>query len=157
MCQPCAQPRAVCSLSLAKQGALPPFIAASPPPSHVMLRGCGVGCACSARSFWRVLLLQARLCVPVRCICMMPGWWLGWACDQMSCRATSMRLLGEIACSCVCASFATRWGSFRFPPGRCACAYSFAASVAQPVPLTVWVFAGNASSSFTIVRSSDDW
>ena len=32
-------------LSLADQGA-PPFIAASPPPSHAMLRGCGAWCAC---------------------------------------------------------------------------------------------------------------
>ena len=46
-------------LSRKKQGAQP-FIAASPPPPHAMLRGCGACCACSASGFWPVPLLQAR-------------------------------------------------------------------------------------------------
>ena len=61
-------------LSRKKQGA-PPFIAASPPPPHAMLRGCGAWCACSASGFWPVPLPQARSRVPVCCICCagMPG------------------------------------------------------------------------------------
>ena len=53
-----------------------------------MLRGCGAVCACSASGVWPVLLLQARLRVPVRCICCarMPGGFHGWAaCAQASC------------------------------------------------------------------------
>ena len=41
---PCLLER-VQKLSRKKQGA-PPFIAASPPPPHAMLRGCGAVCAC---------------------------------------------------------------------------------------------------------------
>ena len=68
-------------------GGAPPSIAASPPPSHAMLRSCGACCACSASECWPVPFPQARSRVPVCCICcagmpgfaMMPGWFAGQA------------------------------------------------------------------------------
>ena len=91
-------------LSRKKQGA-PPFIAASPPPPHAMLRGCGAWCACSASGFWPVPLPQARSRESVRCICCagMPGFanagimvlaWLG-VCSVLLLAAVRERVLCE--------------------------------------------------------------
>ena len=114
-------------LSRKKQGA-PPFIAASPPPPHAMLRGCGAWCACSASGFWPVPLLQARSRVPVRCICCagMPGFCMmpGWFADQGGCAlgATACRR----ACACAHALRVSCFGLFRSrkPDSACLCTAS---------------------------------
>ena len=88
-----------CSLS---QNKVAPFIAASPPPPHAMLRGCGACCACSASGFWPVPLPQARSRVSVRCICCagMPGFCMMPAGMMVM---AGLCVLGAAACGCACA------------------------------------------------------